>query len=347
MTGTPEEKPGRQLNKMRIVIWTILILFLGIATVAAWMFHYSWKPGPSLAEPDAIVFIPRGTSTKEITSILADRGLIDEDIRFLILVRLMGRSARLQAGEFRLKTGQRPVQLIKELTSARPVEHVVTIPEGLNIEEIATIFSKGGWVDRQHFIDLAGDDGFIENLDLRGVQGLEGYLFPDTYRLIKPTRGADAIIRMLVARTLSVWHELEALNQSGLDRNQVFTLASIIEKESGVDEERPIIASVFLNRLKKKMRLQSDPTVIYGLPSFNGRLTRSDLKRSTPYNTYTIHGLPPGPICSPGKQSLQAVLYPSDSDYLYFVSKNDGTHYFSRSLKEHNRAVRKYQRRNE
>jgi len=256
----------------------------------------------------------------------------------------MGRSARLQAGEFSLKTGQNPVDLLTQLTEARPIEYNITIPEGLNITETADIFSAGGWVDKTTFVDKTHDIDFIDELGLEGVDSLEGYLFPDTYRLVKPTRGEAEIIKMLVARSLSVWQGLAGENKSDFSRHQVFTLASMIEKESGVADERPVIASVFLNRLKKKMKLQSDPTVIYGLSSFNDKLTRSDLKTATPYNTYTIPALPPGPICSPGEHALRAVLFPSTTDFLYFVSKNDGTHYFSKSLREHNRAVRKYQR---
>jgi len=321
-----------------------LSLFTGMALVAAWVAAYVWNPGPAVEAPAVSIFIPRGTSSRSISALLAEQGLIHDDIRFLILVRLMGSSARLQAGEFSLTTGQTPIQLIREFSRARPLEHQLTIPEGLNIVETAKIFSSDGWTETSRFIDAAHDPTLIEELGLTGIDSLEGYLFPDTYRLIKPSKGERELIAMLVKRSLSVWQELSGDNNSGLSRHQVFTLASIIEKESGVDEERPVIASVFFNRLEKKMKLQSDPTVIYGIENFNGTLTRSDLKTPTPYNTYTIKALPPGPICSPGAQALKAVLFPSRTDYLYFVSKNDGTHYFSKSLREHNRAVRKYQR---
>ena len=344
MTGTSEEKPEKRSHMLRIVLWTTLSMCFVSVLLAAWLFHYAWSPGPLVASPSVSVFIPRGTSSKNISILLAEKELIDDDIRFLILVRIMGRSAKLQAGEFSLKTGQNPVDLITELSEARPLEHNVTIPEGLSITEIADIFSAGGWVERTSFIDKAHDINFIEDLGLEGVDSLEGYLFPDTYRLVKPARGEAQIIRMLVTRSLSVWQGLAGENKSNLNRHQVFTLASMIEKESGAAEERPIIASVFLNRLEKKMKLQSDPTVLYGISSFNGKLTRSDLKTATPYNTYTIPALPPGPICNPGEHALRAVLFPSKTDFLYFVSKNDGTHYFSKSLREHNRAVRKYQR---
>ncbi len=345
MTGSQEEKHATGQKGPRIALWTILGLFLGFLLSGAWFLSYVLIPGPDVDEDSVIVFIPQGTSTKNISSLLAEKKLISPDFRFLVLVRLMGKSANLQAGEFRLKTNQSPVDLIKELTHARPVEHSVTIPEGFNLAEIAGLFSAGGWVDQERFIEMAHDARFIAQLGLEGIDSLEGYLFPDTYRLIRPSRGEAEIITMLTRRSLSIWQGLAAKNNSGLDRHQVFTLASIIEKESGAGEERPMIASVFFNRLKKKMKLQSDPTVIYGLDSSNTALTRTDLRTATPYNTYVIPALPPGPICSPGAQALQAVLFPSDTDYLYFVSKNDGTHYFSKSLQEHNRAVRKYQRR--
>ena len=170
--------------------------------LGAWFLYYALNPGPAVDEESVIVFIPRGTSTKNISALLAEKELIYHDFRFVILVRLMGRSARLQAGEFRLRTNQRPVDLINELTHARPVEHNVTIPEGLTIAEIAEIFSAGGWVDQERFVDKAHEHSFIEALGLEGVDSLEGYLFPDTYRLVKPTRGEAEIIRMLVARSL-------------------------------------------------------------------------------------------------------------------------------------------------
>ena len=151
---------------------------------------------------------------------------------------------------------------------------------------------------------------------------------------------------MMVNNFLAVWKEITADSTSDQVRQQILVLASIIEKETADPTERPLIARVFLNRLEKKMRLQSDPTVIYGLDNFSGNLTRKDLKEKTPYNTYTIPGLPPGPICNPGKESITAVLHPADAPYYYFVSKNDGTHYFSTTLREHNQAVRKYQKTN-
>jgi UPF0755 protein len=176
--------------------------------------------------------------------------------------------------------------------------------------------------------------------------GLEGYLFPDTYHL---SRGMTprAVIDVMVKRFFAVMGPFsEAIRQSGMSLEQVVTLASIVEKETGAPEERPLIAGVFLKRLKNNMRLESDPTVIYGIDPFDGNLKKEDLRTHTPYNTYLIKGLPPGPISSPGLEAIKAVLFPAQTDFLYFVSKNDGTHHFSKTFSEHRKAVRKYQKAN-
>ncbi|MCG6929617.1 MAG: endolytic transglycosylase MltG [Desulfofustis sp.] len=320
-----------------------LCVLLALSALCGWLAWYAFTPGPDTTEKTAVVFIPRGASVEEITGLLADGGLIHGDIRFGLLARIMRVSAQLPAGEFRLATARRPLDLIDELVHAQPLQHRITIPEGLTVGQIADIFAADGWVDRNRFIERASDPSLIGELGLDGIASLEGYLFPDTYQLIKPSPGEEALIRKLAGRALAVWNELQTGEQQ-LDRHQVFTLASIVEKETGRAEERPLIASVFLNRLQRKMKLQSDPTVIYGIENFTGPLTKRDLNTATPYNTYQIDGLPPGPICSPGRDALVAVLEPAESDYLYFVSKNDGSHQFSKSLREHNRAVRTYQR---
>lgn len=320
-----------------------LFLFLVLAALSGWFVHYALSPGPEAESPEAVVFIPRGTSVREIGALLSQAELLHQDIRFVPLTRILGLAAKLPAGEFRLATSQSPVELLKQLVSASPVQHQITVVEGLRLEEIADLFAAQGWIARDRFLELSADPEFISGLGLGSVASLEGYLFPDTYRLVKPSPGEEKIISRLVNRSLEVYDSLDR-GASELTRHQVFTLASVIEKETGKGDERPVIASVFLNRLERNMKLQSDPTVIYGIDNFRGSLTKKDLKSSTPYNTYQISGLPPGPICSPGKDSLQAVFAPADTDYLYFVSKNDGSHHFSTNLKEHNRAVRKFQR---
>jgi len=330
-------------NKIRAALFAALILLLSAGSVAGYYLSYALQSGPPVPANRVVVYIPRGSSVQQISEILAEARLIHRDPRFVHLTRLSGKSGRLQAGEFSLLTNQKPLDVMRELATARALEHVVTIPEGLNIEEIADILAEDGWINRDRFIVLSHDRIFLDEIGLTGYSSVEGYLFPDTYNFVRPSADERVLISKLVDRSIKVWEGL-VQGDTVLSRHEVFTLASIIEKETAQPDERTVIAAVFLNRLKKKMRLQSDPTVIYGMTDYNGKLVRSDLRRPTPYNTYLIPALPPGPICSPGKDSLQSVLLPDESDFLYFVSKNDGTHYFSKNLKEHNRAVRKYQR---
>jgi UPF0755 protein len=328
---------------LRGALWASLFLLAAAALVIGWFGSYALRPGPRAEVSQTTVVVPKGSSVDEIGDLLEAAGLLDNDPRFLLLTRILGVASRLPAGEFMLDANQTPVDLIKQLADATPVQHQLTVVEGLRMEEIADLFAAGDWVDKQRFLALARDPGVIASFGLDGVASLEGYLFPDTYLLIKPSPGEEKILARLVNRALEVYDSLDR-GDTDLHRHQVFTLASIVEKETGRADERPVIASVFHNRLARRMKLQSDPTVIYGIEGFTGPLTKKDLKTATPYNTYAISGLPPGPICSPGRDSLQAVLTPAATSYLYFVSKNDGSHYFSPSLREHNRAVRKYQR---
>ena len=213
----------------------------------------------------------------------------------------------------------------------------------MSTRQIIQILARDNWIKPDRFLALTKDADFIKKIGFN-LENLEGYLFPDTYTLTRDTVTEEKLITMMTNRFQVIWNDLEQDLPAGLSRHQAITLASIVEKETGMSDERPLIAQVFLNRLKKKMRLQSDPTVIYGLQeNFDGDLTRKDLQQKNPYNTYVIDGLPPGPVCSPGRDSILAVLHPADVPYLYFVSKNDGSHHFSTSLKDHNRAVRKYQ----
>lgn len=322
----------------------LLIVLLPLA-FCGWYYSYVYQPGPVKSEPSVIVTIPRGSSVKAIGEILADSGLIYSDVRFLLLAKLSGLAKHLQAGEFRMKTRQNPEKILKTLATARPVQYSITIPEGLRATEIAEIFSSGDWIDPETFKELVQEKSFIEKLGLANVNNLEGYLYPDTYMLTRDVKGAEKILSIMVKRFLEVWAELAEGSSHEIIMAKTVTLASIVEKETATSEERPLIAGVFLNRLRIGMRLQSDPTVVYGLESFSGKITRTDLRTPTPYNTYTNKGLPLGPICNPGLKAMEAVLHPEATQNLYFVSKNDGTHQFSKTLREHNRAVQKYQRK--
>lgn len=322
----------------------ILFLFAAVLGFTVWIVQFANQAAQGDTAETVTVIVPKGSSVKEINGILAGAGLIENDFRFLILSRYLGLSAKLQAGEFALHRGQTPRELLKELATARPLQHAVTIREGLTIPAIAEVFASGGWCDAEEFVRLAGDPAFLKSLGLESHENLEGYLYPDTYYLTRKGQTAADLLRMQVRHFFAVWEEIEKPAPLELSPYEVLILASMVEKETAKAEERPIIAGVFLNRLKKGMRMQSDPTVIYGIENFSGRLSRKDLRTPSPYNTYTLKRLPVGPICNPGRDALEAVLQPKKSSFIYFVSKNNGSHKFSQSLREHNRAVNKYQR---
>lgn len=322
------------------------LLFLVLTLIlAGWIMPYALRPGPEVVVKSAVVNIPRGMSLQSITTLLATKGLIREDVRFLFLARLSRYSGMIHAGEFRLDTGKKPLEVLKALAIAKSIQYSITIPEGLRATEIAAIFAEGGWFDPRSFANLMVDKEFMAKHGLTGIDSLEGYLYPDTYLLTRDSRGAEKIMGMMIGRFNNIWAEITAKLEEKPDRQKTVILASMVEKETGTPAERPLIAGVFCNRLQLGMRLQSDPTVLYSLEKHPGTITRSDLQTATPYNTYMVNGLPAGPICSPGKESLLAVLAPSQTADLYFVSKNDGTHYFSATLAEHNSAVQKYQRK--
>ena len=321
-----------------------LFLFVALLCLAGWFVQFASQAAPGDKTETEIVIIPLGSSVKEINEILASVTLVRNDVRFPVLARYLGLAAKLQAGEFALHRGQTPQELLKELATAKPIQHAVTIREGLSIVEIAEVFATGGWCDAEEFVRLAHDPDFLKSLGLGSRKSLEGYLYPDTYHLTRKGQTTADLLRMQVRHFFAVWDAVKTDAPLDLTPYEVLILASMVEKETAKAAERPIIAGVFFNRLKKGMRMQSDPTVMYGIENFSGRLSRKDLRTPSLYNTYTVRRLPIGPICNPGKAALTAVLHPTESKFFYFVSKNDCSHVFSKSLREHNRAVNKYQR---
>jgi len=341
-----ERSPAQPFQLLkRVVLWTALFLSLVVIALAVWLGSYAMGRNDDSTTDTVIVNIPSGTSVRGISTILGEAGLIKDDVRFLIFAKLRGVSGKLRAGEFAIDTGTTPLEVMDLLAKAVPLQHSVTIPEGLKIEEIAEIFAREGWCDAEEYIKLARDHSFIKELGFSEIDSLEGYLYPDTYNLTRNMHGTRKIIELQVQRFHKVWKELTHELDPAPDVKETVILASIVEKETGASSERPLIAGVFHNRLRKGMRLQSDPTVVYGVEGAGGPITRSQLRAATPYNTYVIPALPVGPIANPGKAALDAVLNPVESKYLYFVSKNDGTHQFSTNLRDHNRAVQKYQRK--
>jgi UPF0755 protein len=321
-----------------IAIAFLLAIFLTLA-YALFLVSPADKSGA-----DQVFVVKEGESLKEVAEGLGESGIVKSKRLFVLWVKLTGHTKQIKAGEYALSARMAPLDILKKLEKGMVITYAVTIPEGFTMEQIADLLASKGLVKKAQFLSLARDPKVLSRYGTTGPS-LEGYLFPDTYHF---SRGLPtlALIDVMVKRFWQMVGPLrERADEVKMKMEDVVILASIVEKETGRPEERPTIASVFLNRLKRGMRLDSDPTVIYGLGAFDGNLKKDDLTRETPYNTYVIRGLTPGPIANPGLNAIKAVLYPAQTDYLYFVSKNDGSHYFSKTLAEHNRAVDMYQKK--
>jgi UPF0755 protein len=330
-----------------IIILTGLALACAAAAGIYWTADFMNYARRAETDPDAswetVVDLPSGTGFSEALGTLASTGVVQDTGRFRLLARILGYDRRIQAGEYLFTSAMTPLEILQRLVRGKVRLYGLTIPEGLNLREIAALVADQGFGDQQGFLACAMSPEYAEESGIQAAS-LEGYLFPDTYSFPRGT-DVDRIIQAMLDQFDAVFTPLWAAGegQMNLSRHEVVTLASIIEKETGAPEERPRIASVFHNRLARGMRLQSDPTVIYDAKDYDGNLTRAHLDAPTPYNTYRIAGLPPGPIASPGRAALEAALFPEETDYLYFVARGDGTHHFSTTLEEHNRAVRRYQ----
>jgi UPF0755 protein len=334
-----------KLSRERIAVILTGLLFISMAAIIVGFGLFFIKPAEK-GGTDQIVTVREGVSLKEVAGSLEGKGIITNKTVFMLWTRLMGYSRQIKAGEYRLSSAMAPIRIMEILTRGMVISYPVTIPEGFSIEQIGKLLDENELAHKTVFLLAAHDPGILEKYGISGPS-LEGYLYPDTYYFSKGL-SAISIIDTMVNRFFEVLEgHRQRIVESGMAIREIVTLASIIEKETGIAEERPVIASVFFNRMEKKMRLASDPTVIYGIGDFSGNLTKKDLSRYTPYNTYVIAGLPPGPISNPGLESIKAVLYPAETEYLYFVSKNNGSHHFSKTLEEHKRAVGIYQKKNE
>jgi UPF0755 protein len=289
-----------------------------------------------------IILIEPGSFYKNAEN-LFQQGIIHDPRRFARIVRVLGFGSKVKIGEYEVRLNMSPYQILKVLMSGKSVLHPVHVPEGYNIEQVADDLASKKLVDRKEFLSLALDSHMAKYLKVDDVS-LEGYLFPDTYSFTHYT-GDRVILKTMVDKFREVYdREIKAdAEKANMSMHEVVTLASIIEKETGAPEERPLISSVFHNRLRMKMKLQSDPTVIYGKKGDKKNITRKDLLTPTPYNTYTLPGLPLGPIANPGRESLLAAVHPATTTYLYFVSQNNGTHVFTSNYKDHQKAVAKFQ----
>ncbi len=327
-------------------------LLAATLVTAAWLawVHETRFPLRGLSDAPQPLLVAPGDSVGTIAEKLHALGIVRHPLLFRALVHLRHEGSRLRAGEYSLEGPLSLADVVDVLVRGDVVHRDVTFPEGKTLDEMAATAAAHG-LDGAAFLAAAGDAHPIEDLD-HDASDLEGYLFPDTYDVPK-TGDSAAESRRLVARMVERFREviapdLERLAARGLSVREVVTLASLVERETARPEERPRIAAVFLNRLRLGMPLQTDPTVIYALRkagSYDGNIRKKDLSVDSPYNTYRHAGLPPGPIASPGREALHAVLEPSEIQDLYFVSRNDGTHEFSESLRDHERAVDRYQRR--
>lgn len=329
----------------RIALFTILAGVLGIMGYAG-TYAYTFLTVPPDGETaERIILIQPGTSLRKVAEILHEHSVVSDKNLFMILARFYRDGKSIKAGEYQFTTSMLPTDVLKKLQDGKIHFRTATIPEGYTSYQIADLLAEQGFVEKEKFLSLAFNKEFAEGLKIEADK-LEGYLYPNTYYIHRGMT-EEAIIRKMVQEFWQVMSpDLQReIQQKGFTIHEVVTLASIIEKEAQVAKERELISAVYNNRLAIKMKLDSDPTVIYGLKNFNGNLTKADLQTETPYNTYKRRGLPPGPIANPGEPSILAAIRPADVKHLYFVARNDGTHKFSTSYNEHLRAVREYQKK--
>ncbi len=338
---------GNQSRPPKIGVFLLfLVLLIAIPLVQAVIFTFS--PLKPHSTESAIFEVQKGQNPNELTKALINRGIISQGKKFLWVGRIGRQWSRVKAGEYRFSPTMSPASIFSVLTSGVSMKYPLTLREGENMYELAQDLESKNLAKKEEFLALCKNPDFIASLGLfhdLPPTSLEGYLFPDTYFFNKAMTNTD-MIKQMVKHFFDFWgpHEQERSIQLKLTRHEIITLASMIEKETGAPEERPLISSIFHNRLHLKMRLQSDPTTIYGMwDRYHGKIHKKDLLEKNKYNTYTIQALPVGPIANPGKESIQAALFPAESPFLYFVSHNDGTHKFSKTIQEHNQAVQKYQ----
>lgn len=325
----------------------ILIIMLGLLVVLA---DTLLSPVDSNGQASAVLIkIPPQATSSQVGSLLKEKGVIQSTLAFNLYSRFHGLASELKTGQYVVSANMSIPQILQALVDGRPTERSFTIPEGFTLQQITDLLVSRGFVDRQEFDrELAEgnfDYPFVKNLP-RGPKRLEGYLYPDTYSVDTDT-SAHTIINMMLQRFAQEMVQLDfqdKLKKENISLNKAVIIASMIEKEAKKDNERPIIASVIFNRLKKNMPLQIDSTVEYALGVHKDKLYDKDLAVDSPYNTYKIHGLPPGPIASPGERSLLAVINPAKTDFLYYVARPDGSHDFAKTLAQHNANKKRDQR---
>jgi UPF0755 protein len=321
-------------------LFVTVLRFLS-ALLLVWYLFCLFIPSGNGSKVQDISF-PPGTGIRKLANELKAGGIIQSSWHFILVTRLRGQAHRLKAGDYRFNDAMTPDLILGKLVAGDVDFRKFTLPEGYSIHQAAELLEQKGYFKRSVFLEKCQDAALLSRHGLSATSA-EGYLYPATYNL--PRNGnEEQLIGQMIAQFEKRYVEISRKTGSatGLSRHQLVTLASLIEKEAVSSEEKQLISSVFHNRLRIGMPLQSDPTAVYGVRAFAGKVTKADIERHSPYNTYLIKGLPPGPIGNPGIDAFQAALHPASTPYLYFVARQDGTHQFSRTLQEHNRAVARY-----
>ena len=332
---------------MKKFLGLFLLLVVVCAVGAGWWFYAGVnRPFKGYDAPETFVEIPQGAGSVAIAKRLTDAGVVPDVNSFRLALWITGQGRRLQAGEYRFDRAVSPREVADKIARGDVYVRPITFPEGLTLKQMAAIYESKGFGPAKEFLDAARNAALVSAID-PDAKDLEGYLFPDTYKMPRRSTAPQLVARMVQSFMRALTPELiDAAEARQLTVRQFVTFASIVEKETGTRDERPLVAAVYANRLRIGMALQCDPTVIYALDRlgrYHGNLTRDDLQFDSRYNTYRYPGLPPGPIANPGRASLEAAANPAAADFLYFVSRNDGTHAFASTLEEHNRNVQKYQ----
>ncbi len=340
MTLAPE-RPGRFRAATLVVGVVVLGLLFWLSLEVNFLFT-PVNPGGQVS-----FVVPSGATARDIAQILHEAGLIKSPVLFRLIAKYHGLDGRLKAGDYQLEAGLTMSEIVRRLEEGQVKTIAFTVPEGLTVVQVAELLEQKGLVSKSEFLEAARDLSLVEEFLPAGVQlgePLEGYLFPETYH-VGPDASAPEIVRLMLDTLKShISADVSGkMAEMGYSLHEVLTLASIIEKEAVIDDERAIISGVYHNRLRINMKLDADPTVLYAHGRTHGSLTYKDLDIESAYNTYRVSGLPPGPIASPGWKSIQAALYPAEVDYFYFVARDDSSHVFSRTLAEHNANVRRYQ----
>jgi UPF0755 protein len=326
-------------SKRAVIAIILMFALLGIPCIRYGLFL---NIPPGSGKTAKIVDFKEGYPLKKIAEELARSRVISSEGLFILYARIKGAEGRIKAGTYLLNDGMTPHVILHKLLTGDVYIRRFAVPEGYSIYQLAVMLERRGFFSRDAFLDQCTNHSLLSELGIK-ASSVEGYLYPCTYE-IKPRATAADLIREMVAQFRKHYSREFAAKAKAMRMSprEVLTLASMVEKEAMTSREKPLIASVFLNRLKKNMPLQSDPTAVYKVRAFAGKISKEDIMRGSPYNTYRVNGLPPGPIGNPGSDAIKAVLNPASTKYLYFVAKMDGTHYFSTTLEEHNKAVQKY-----